>query len=123
MVVNTHGHPDHAGGNAGFDEVWISPKDEDVRSRMSNYDYRARDYKAANAETNPNATALLNALVPDRPYTIRPLSVGQVIDLGERLFEVLGIPGHTPGSICFLNSKEMILFWGIRLSPLRRGYF
>lgn len=112
MVVNTHGHPDHGGGNAGFDEVWISPKDEELRSRMTNYDYRARDYKAANAETNPKAAVFLNALVPDRPYAIHPLSVGQVTDLGERSFEVLEIPGHTPGSVCLLNSKEKIMFSG-----------
>jgi hydroxyacylglutathione hydrolase len=112
MVVNTHGHPDHAGGNAGFDEVWISPKDENVRSRMTRYDYRARDYKAANAGTNPKAAVFLNALVPDRLYMIHPLSVDQVIDLGGRSFEVLEIPGHTPGSVCLLNSKEKIIFSG-----------
>ena len=28
MVVNTHGHPDHAGGNGGFDEVYLHPADE-----------------------------------------------------------------------------------------------
>jgi len=42
----------------------------------------------------------------------RPLSEGDVIDIGGRQFEVILIPGHTPGSIALLDRENRILLPG-----------
>ena len=111
-VVNTHGHPDHAGGNSNFDEVWMTAEDEAMMRRMTTLEYRTDDVKAFHGETSPQAKRFLEALVPARPWKLRVLQPGQVFDLGGRQFEVLALPGHTPGSICLLNTGERLLFCG-----------
>lgn len=42
----------------------------------------------------------------------RELHDGDVIDLGDLQFEVLHLPGHTPGSICLLHRASGTLFSG-----------
>jgi glyoxylase-like metal-dependent hydrolase (beta-lactamase superfamily II) len=41
--------------------------------------------------------------------------------LGEEEFEVIKTPGHTPGSVCFYNKKNKILFSGDTLFAGLRG--
>jgi enterochelin esterase family protein len=41
-----------------------------------------------------------------------PIYDGYRFDLGEREIQVIGVPGHSPGSICLLDRKERILFSG-----------
>jgi glyoxylase-like metal-dependent hydrolase (beta-lactamase superfamily II) len=49
--------------------------------------------------------------VPAAPIT-HPLVDGEVIDLGDRRFEVLHLPGHSPGSCCLFEWTTGILFSG-----------
>lgn len=112
MVINTHGHPDHAGGNPGFKEAWLHPADVAILQKMCTDEYRLNDLKAFHGESNPEFLRLAQNLVRVRPYRLQPLAAGQVIDLGESVYEVLPLPGHTPGSVCLLNSREKILFSG-----------
>ncbi|MEJ0007003.1 MAG: MBL fold metallo-hydrolase [Steroidobacteraceae bacterium] len=48
---------------------------------------------------------------PAAPAT-RLVDEGDVIDLGDRVFEVLHLPGHSPGSIGLLESRTGTLFSG-----------
>jgi len=116
-VINTHGHPDHAGGNPNFDEVWMPMKDLDIMREMCADEYRLNDLKAFQGENTSQFEFLAKGLVRVRPYDIHPLTPGQVIDIGNRKFEVIETPGHTPGSICLLNSREKILFTGDSIVP------
>jgi glyoxylase-like metal-dependent hydrolase (beta-lactamase superfamily II) len=47
---------------------------------------------------------------PQPPLT--PLADGQVIELGNRRVEVVACPGHTAGSVTFLDEKTRTLFVG-----------
>ena len=42
----------------------------------------------------------------------RLLEAGDVIDLGDRVFEVLHVPGHSPGSIALWEQSTGVLFSG-----------
>ena len=58
LVVNTHGHPDHAGGNGGFDEVYLHPADEPLMKRMCADDYRLNDLRAFRRDVQQNFSRL-----------------------------------------------------------------
>ena len=45
-----------------------------------------------------------------------PLNDGEIIDLGGRMFEVIHIPGHTPGSIALADRENRIIITGDTVS-------
>ena len=47
---------------------------------------------------------------PDKLPEILPLQDGQVFDLGGRTVTVVHLPGHSPGSCCFIDSGTQIAF-------------
>ena len=112
IVINTHGHPDHAGGNGGFEEVWLDPKDEELMRVMTSDEFRLDDLRRLHGGLDDEYKRLVEQLVRVRPYRLQPLHAGQIFDLGGRRFEVVPLPGHTLGSVCLLNSDERLLFAG-----------
>ena len=83
IVLNSHGHPDHCGGNATFGTVYAHPAGFDG----------IRKFQGPDAE-------------------LLPLEEGTVIDIGGRAFEVILTPGHMDGHISLLNRAERILLPG-----------
>lgn len=49
---------------------------------------------------------------PFDPSKTKPLGDGQKIDLGGKALEVIEIPGHTAGSVAFLDAKDRRIFTG-----------
>jgi len=45
-----------------------------------------------------------------------PVKEGDKFDLGDRVLEVIDLPGHTPGSIALFDRKNRIIFTGDTLS-------
>ncbi|WP_341677989.1 MBL fold metallo-hydrolase [Niveibacterium sp. SC-1] len=58
------------------------------------------------ADYNPRAYRLRGAA------PTRLLADGDTIDLGDRIFEVLHLPGHSPGSICLWEAATGALYTG-----------
>ena len=126
-AVITHTHVDHSGGAYEFDgcmvhsaevENLISAKDtlplqtnlwpKNLIAMMEEYD-AVGDYVVTarpSASFDPDAYHLR----PATPETI--LNEGDVVDLGDRSFEVLHLPGHSPGSIGLWEASTGILFSG-----------
>lgn len=114
MVINTHGHYDHMGGNYLFDEVLIHPADREAARAHQNPKFLSEMGK----KLMPTAVYYLAKIV--RPYLLNPkptrkfsdIADGQIINLGNREVEVIHTPGHTKGSICLLDRTYHFLFTG-----------
>jgi glyoxylase-like metal-dependent hydrolase (beta-lactamase superfamily II) len=106
IVVNTHCHPDHAGGNAEFDPALINPADLDVFERMATKEFRIQDVSRM-----PDGTSFVSQLQPTGPKPVFATD-GQLIDLGGRTVQLIFTPGHTHGSLCVFDLTTGALFTG-----------
>ena len=94
MVVNTHGHFDHVGGNALLveetgAELFIHQADLPLLQR---------------AEAHAAAYGLRTVA---SPAPTRTLNGGEHLRLGNLNFEVIHVPGHSPGGICLLSEGHL----------------
>jgi Zn-dependent hydrolases, including glyoxylases len=97
-ILLTHGHLDHVLGVASLQRrygipVFLHP------AEVVTLDYNAR-------------MAERFRMQPPEPFDWMPLADGQLPELAGMRFEVIATPGHTPGSVCFLEREEGILFTG-----------
>ncbi|MCB0874873.1 MAG: MBL fold metallo-hydrolase [Solirubrobacterales bacterium] len=128
LAVATHSHFDHVGGLAEFDRRAIHPLE-------------AKDLELAADKPTLLTAELLGDIGDELPEPWRPrgrflidarpdesfdpvafspparsatelVEEGDVIDLGDRRFEVLHLPGHSPGGIGLWSERDGILFAG-----------
>ena len=126
LAVATHGHVDHAGGLGAFEDRqahelevaaieglepllhasdWL-PEIADV---MAEAGYPLTELLVTAA---PNAVFDPHVPPPIAASLTRVLHEGDVVDLGDRRFEVLHLPGHTAGSIGLWEASSGTLFSG-----------
>lgn len=112
IVALTHGHLDHAGGNSWFEEVYLH--EDDFEMARNNSKEMRTGYVMDMMAKSQGLYSLTEENVIDGPYDTRllPINEGDVISLGNRDVVVYETPGHTLGSVCFLDVKERILFSG-----------
>lgn len=113
IVVNTHGHVDHAGGNFQFPQVWLHEDDFHASDWMCTLEERQGYVRSRLAVFAPDmAETAVASLQPCAPYEKLALTEGQVFELGNRPIEVIFTPGHTHGSVCFFDKKYRRIFTG-----------
>ena len=124
----THGHLDHAGGAHEFaerychpDEVGMLTDPEDETLVVAELDEAFAKALADDSPDDPPQYLVDSVPHPGYDvleYAVRPappshtLEDGEVIDLGDRCFEVIHLPGHTPGSTVLYESATGVLFTG-----------
>lgn len=121
ILVVTHAHLDHAGSAHEFADRRAFPAEPQdapvaaslrgpVLAELLGFDEEgAPDLLVDAAPTqdfDPDRYA-----IPAAPITV-PVGNGSVIDLGDRRFEVLHLPGHTPDSIVVFEQATGALFSG-----------
>ena len=107
-VALTHGHMDHAGGVFEFGRCYIHPADIPM---LDGHTLPAR-VGYVRGQLPPGEAPEASAFVPDGPVEFVPLKAGDKLDLGGRALEVLHVPGHTRGSLCYLDTASGDFFAG-----------
>ncbi|HLZ26955.1 MAG TPA: MBL fold metallo-hydrolase [Chloroflexota bacterium] len=120
VIINTHLHIDHAGGNAEMQEasgagIHIHKADADFTDREKYLEKYCRDalrLMGQEAEI-PQSEAFQRQLLGREWGVERALEDGDEVDLGGDVrLHVLHTPGHTPGSASFYWESESLLFSG-----------
>jgi glyoxylase-like metal-dependent hydrolase (beta-lactamase superfamily II) len=113
LAVASHTHFDHVGGHHEFAERAVHRSEADILSQPSRHNtvidicvsehtflaYPETDFDPESYNIDPAPPTML-------------LEGGEILDLGNRKFEVLHYPGHSPGSIALWESDCGVLFSG-----------
>jgi glyoxylase-like metal-dependent hydrolase (beta-lactamase superfamily II) len=117
IVLNSHTHDDHVGGNWQFKTIFGSDADfTRNNARGSRED--------AQAEITPDQICgeLPRSFDP-KAYATKPWKItaylhdGERFDLGGRTIEVIATPGHTPDAISLIDRSNGLLFTGDTYYP------
>jgi glyoxylase-like metal-dependent hydrolase (beta-lactamase superfamily II) len=117
VVLNSHTHDDHVGGNWQFETIYGMDTDfTRTNAKGSRED--------AQAEITPDQICgdLPKGFDP-KTYATKPWHIakflhdGDKIDLGNRTIEILSTPGHTPDAISLLDRANGLLFTGDTYYP------
>jgi len=113
LAVASHGHVDHIGGHHEFAERAVHAAEASTLAFPDRHNTIADPYmtEAMFLGAPPPGFVVATYCVRPAPAT-RLLAEGDVIDLGDRVFEVLHLPGHSPGSIALWEAATGILFSG-----------
>jgi glyoxylase-like metal-dependent hydrolase (beta-lactamase superfamily II) len=113
LVLNSHTHYDHVGGNWMFDEVLAMDTDY-TRANMAGFAHGAIAadlVPEAFCKGPPRGVDL--STFRTRPWqAARYIEDGEILDLGGRTLEVLHVPGHTPDATALLDADNGLLFTG-----------
>ena len=107
-VLNSHGHVDHACGNAQFGGAYIHPADMQLCREHNTAPYRMLELDTAEVPIDFD----LDAYLALGPGELKPVGEGDTFDLGGIVLEVLHFPGHTAGSIGLYCREKGLLYVG-----------
>ena len=111
-LVNTHGHVDHIGADFEYKEVYIAPEDIPLMYAHSDMEMRLGFAKSgAMFAPLPTEPKLSDVTVPG-PVKTLPMKNGDIFDLGRAKLEVIAVPGHTRGTVVFLDRDRRIVYSG-----------
>lgn len=128
VCVVTHAHIDHVGGFHEFERRLLHPAEQELATSVRNGAPLApalwsEEILAQLADSGFVPPPVLVDAVPFSgfdPFTFRPERAapthlvlgGDEIDLGDRRFTIVDLPGHTPGSIGLVDHEDRALVSG-----------
>lgn len=117
VVVNSHTHDDHVGGNWQFTNIYGLDTEFTRKNALGSRE-------DAQAEVTPDQICgTLPAAFDPKTYVTRPWKItavlheGDKLDLGGRTIEVIATPGHTPDAITLIDRANGLLFTGDTYYP------
>jgi glyoxylase-like metal-dependent hydrolase (beta-lactamase superfamily II) len=129
LLFTTHAHIDHVGSHPEFPdcEILVHPAEADELARPGRqglrFPKRSAEEIAELRRSGIEPSEFMLEAVPFAGYDLetyrrapvtptRLVSEGDIVDTGDRQFEVLHLPGHSPGSIALWERSSASLFSG-----------
>lgn len=119
-VVCTHGHMDHAGGAAQFEEVYLHPEDVALSLTHCSVENRKEFVKLSVAVAHPEMDPLITEkweYSQVRIEVYQELKDGMEFELGGMTVKALAFRGHTQGMMCMLFCQERSILFGDACNP------
>lgn len=113
VAVASHAHFDHIGAAHEFDCCHVHAAEADILEAPDNRRTLANDFlNDAMFDALPPAPYAHSGYRIPAPATIARLEDGDTLDLGDRRFEVIHTPGHSPGGIALWEAATATLISG-----------
>lgn len=121
MVINSHNHLDHNGGNQFFDHIWtINNKwalEKLTQGIAGGADGPFKSYwdqfTPHDGVAPPDSFDLPTFSIPPYPReNVSFLTEGDTVDLGNRQFEVIQARAHSPDGLTLYDKKNQVFFGG-----------
>jgi glyoxylase-like metal-dependent hydrolase (beta-lactamase superfamily II) len=121
VVLNSHTHYDHIGGNHLFDTIYGLDTEYTRQHALGSPPDTVAGFLREGWVWKPLPEGFSRADYQSHAFTIdKVVGEGNQIDIGGRVLEILHTPGHAPDSICLFDRDNRILFTGdsFYLAPL-----
>lgn len=105
VVAVTHRHPDHAGGAWQFSTCYVHKEDKKVI-------YGIMSLPLVSRRMLKIMGAAIDRTLKRKRCRFVVMDDGHRFDLGKRTILVKSVPGHTKGSVVFIDEKEKLMFTG-----------
>jgi len=118
IVVNSHTHYDHVGGNHRFDTVHGTATEYTAANAKGRKHEDVAEFVGEGWIWKKTPEGFDRDRYESKPFVIaKTIEDGEGIDLGGRKLEVLLTPGHTPDALCLLDRENRLLFTGDTFYP------
>lgn len=116
IVINSHTHYDHMGGNHEFETIYAIDTAYTERHSSKGWTYDQVKQEVTEAAfclaTVPSFDTASYSINPYKNKIKKFIKDGDMIDLGNRTIEVLQVPGHTPDGVALLDRSAGYLWTG-----------
>lgn len=118
IVVNSHTHYDHVGGNHRFPTVYGTSTEYTMTNAKGRKHEEVAEFVGEGWIWKKTPEGFDRERYESKPFAIaKTIEDGEVIDLGGRKLEVLLTPGHAPDALCLLDRENRLLFTGDTFYP------
>ncbi|AMV61647.1 Hypothetical protein ADU71_2123 [Pediococcus damnosus] len=112
VCLLTHGDPDHTGGASLFGSVYMNPADDEIMKAAFAPADRLHDVDIASGHNEALVAHMETSMPQATSFNYQPLQDGDTFDLGGIILQAVGMPGHSKGSMCFVDVKNHVGFTG-----------
>ncbi len=117
MVINSHNHLDHNGGNTDFDHAWIIENEWAIAKLTEGLSEGFVEYWAnltphPGVETPAGFDPQTFSIPPFPRENIHFLADGDIVNLGNRMFQVIHTTSHSPDGLALYDPINRTFFGG-----------
>lgn len=118
VLLCTHGDPDHIGSNLLFKDIYMSRLDDELIPWAMSIESRLSDLAAMTGGNKAIIDYAREHMVGDNRFDYKDIQDGDIFDLGGIVLEAVAVPGHSRGSMCFIDRGQGYVIAGDSINPM-----